>query len=204
MSTVPNANKVQSLAAKLAARFKNAAPDQGFGSLGVWPNEPTSSDITADLTDLVVNWEGKFQYNAANKQRVTLPCLEVQPHYTWHEGPSGAMTFKGRSIQIPFDLPGNFPDNQRQRVEIGERHLKGQLTGLLGYEPTDLGAALTEATALIAAAKEQNTAVAVLLHLDIPTKNGKAEVMNKKDYIRGIASAPVVDTSGDSSDNSQT
>lgn len=151
-------NAVLAKYAAINKRIQNVEPDTGQGSLGWWPPE---GKHVVGLKSLKIE-EGKFIYfgkKGEKGSRKELPALVVETTLQLTQDPESPTprSFRGRRFVIPAD-DSTLPDNQKTRVEIEDRRLKGLLTIALGVsEVPDTIAALMGLEQLVAEKAKANT-----------------------------------------------
>lgn len=180
----------------LNKRLAEANANQGFGSLGPWPNEPNEMDIEAEVT-VVIREDAKFRYRVGKENR-TAEAFSLQVQYSWPEGPEGPFDFRGEELVVPYDISA-LPETddrskggkQQTRANIAMDRVKGQLCGLLGVEDiNDLEAAISQLNANISQLQSANSALMCRVHLRYPEydRQGKT-AYRKEDYVRGVVNA---------------
>jgi len=191
------ANTTGSKLASLNAAFAEADANQGFGSLGVWPNEPNSKEYILQLRGMSVNEDAKFRYKptgpnvAKDAKLIEREALEVQFLYTYSDPDTGVeMEFKGSPLVIPYN-DKSLPDNQVTRVRMARERLKGSLKGLLPEQfiENDLAANIESAKALLAGAAENSSYVQVKVFLEFREQRDKKGFFNKEEFIRELIAA---------------
>ena len=150
-------NDVLAIAQSASKAFSTERADQGYGSRGVWPNEGHSQENDAELIAINIT-PSEFSYGQGDN-RQTRRAFDVQFMYrSMNAEGDGLFPWSGVAMNIVSD-PDTLPNtkgqgfgDQRARASIDRRRLKGSLAALLGYEPNDIGAGLTEALQLLSSA----------------------------------------------------
>ena len=172
----------------LSAAYAEAEANQGFGSLGTWPNEPNEGEHELTLTKMEAKEDGKFAFKPNKNpgtKTVERDALEVQFHYANTNEDGTENHFKGSPIVIPYDQKG-LPENQMTRVRIATDRLKGSLKGLLGDSiSNDLGTDINGALDILKSAHDNGTFVRVKAFLSFRERNDK-KGYNKEEYIREL------------------
>lgn len=213
-----NPSPFRSKLAGLASDFNNATPDQGYGGLGLWPNEGQSQVYTLLVTALKVNYDAKFFFpNGKGKPRGELPGCLIQPTYVWgvaQGNPDGEMTFQGNPIIFPYEkskVPGPGPDGKggaQWLVDQALERLKGNLAGLLNLQPNEIeftAETLDLAQSMIEQAAQKGDPISTQTYLRFKTRKGTGDAagktfVEKDDFIRenytltGNAPDPVTQT----------
>jgi len=132
-------NETKAIFANLQSDFETANADQGMGSLGEWPAKGEHACYVLGMN--VQN--GTFR-QTSDKQE--FPAISVQFHYQLCEDPDRTepLIWNGAPMTIPTDPSVLTHEGSQIRAKIELSRLKGHLKTILGYEPTDLGAAFEE------------------------------------------------------------
>lgn len=116
--------------------YQSVDPDQGFGSLGIWPVEAGKDDTPVLIVRGFSVTEGAFYPSKTNKD-LKVPARNLQFQYqTTAEHPTMPNhQFNGVPFSLPVD-PNSAGENE-WRVERDMRRLKGHLQALLGDDFVD-------------------------------------------------------------------
>lgn len=203
--------KMRKLGASINKKFKTTGANQGFGRLGPWPYEQDkqSREVVAILTGITVKWDGKFHthFTPKHPRNKELDAMSFQVHYL-HRFPDGKeMKFDGRPLYIPLDADQVPPDEDEKKygksarkpstnVDYALADLKGQLQGILGFEPTDIDAALAKAVKIVEDANAKGEELEANVYLDFRSyekRDAQGKVsgagLEKRDYVRSLVSA---------------
>lgn len=188
--------------AALNKHYQTSEVNQGYGSLGVWPDEGVSKEHTVRITGYTFNDKAKFEYSIGT-QKKPVDAFSIQFHYET-DTPTGPLAFRGAPMVIPFDID-SLPETanktaggkQQSRANIQLARLNGHLEVLLsrGRSP-DLSADVDEVFRMLDDAVASATAIMAKVYLEFRSRDyvqgGEKKTANEKvDYLRELISGPV-------------
>lgn len=139
---------VTSAFAASASSWGGLEADIGQGSQGEWPPE---GECPCYVTDISAQ-DGQFVYNDKDGKTQKVPATVIQFQFLTMEPiptreEKEPLQWKGERFVLPKDRTQlNQQDNQRIRLEIADRRLKGHLQTILSRESSDPGADLIAAS----------------------------------------------------------
>jgi len=135
-------NETKAIFANMQNDFESSQADQGLGSLGEWPAKGEHACYVLDVNVQA----GTFRQTS---DRQEFPAVTVQFRYQLCEDPDRTepLVWNGAPMTIPNDASMLSHEGSQIRAKIELARLKGHLKTILGYDPTNLGAAFDEVEA---------------------------------------------------------